>query len=364
MTLNKEILSGWVELSGFPKFTTTLLPFVLGAVLAWSEGFEFDGAVFAVSLLAVFLLTEFCFVLNACSVYADLKERGVKFDREEGGQVRGEGEEEETSSFHSTAASGRFDALVKGRISVQQASRGAYLCVLAGFPLGVVLHFWFKTGPLTLPLGILGVLIPYSYSRGPRLSYHGLGELGLTAGVGWLTVFSGYYLQSHEVSWLPTVVALPWLVDVFKLKLTRELPDFECDLAINRRTLAIRLGKARTARLYFPLTVCSWLAFLPLLFLDGVPRVGLVLLAAPVFFTAKSLVALRKLDWRSNGVGEREGEGEGEGEQEGEGEREGEREREREEVERGLRAVTRGAFTGMTLIPAVLIGIFALKIVL
>ncbi|HJH25306.1 MAG TPA: hypothetical protein C5S37_00710 [Methanophagales archaeon] len=319
MNLNKDMLSGWVELSGLPKFTTTLIPFLLGAVLAWADGYAFDGVVFAISLLAVFLLTGFCFVLNACSVYADLKQKGIDF-----GYVAG------TSTLHSTAVSGRFDALVKGRISVNQAVTGAYLCALAAFPLGVLLHFYFNTGGLTLLLGLLGIFIPYSYSRGLRLSYHGLGEIALTAGVGWLTVFSGYYLQSHQVSWLPTIVALPLIIDAFKLKLTREIPDFDCDLSIDRRNLAIRLGKVTTARLYLPLTVCSWLAFIPILFLD-VPYIGFGLLAIPVFFTAKSIIAVQRGDWKTA---------------------------------EGLSAITKNAFTGMILIPVALIGIFILKIVL
>nr|QNO51104.1 1,4-dihydroxy-2-naphthoate octaprenyltransferase [Methanosarcinales archaeon ANME-1 ERB6] len=320
MNINKDMLSGWVELSGLPKFTTTLIPFLLGAVLARADGYAFDGVVFAISLLAVFLLTDFCFVLNACSVYADLKQKGIDF-----GYVAGT-----TSTLHSTAVSGRFDALVKGRISVNQAVTGAYLCALAAFPLGVLLHFYFNTGGLTLLLGLLGIIIPYSYSRGLRLSYHGLGEIALTAGVGWLTVFSGYYLQSHQVSWLPTIVALPLIIDAFKLKLTREIPDFDCDLSIDRRNLAIRLGKVTTVRLYLPLTVCSWLAFIPILFLD-VPHIGFGLLAIPVFFTAKSLIAVQRGDWKTA---------------------------------EGLSAITKNAFTGMILIPVALIGIFILKIVL
>ncbi|MHC1611057.1 MAG: prenyltransferase [Candidatus Methanospirareceae archaeon] len=328
--MEHKIVSGWLELSGLPKFTTTMLPFLLGAVLAWADGYPFDGAVLAISLLAVFLLTDFCFVLNASSIYADLKERGVDF-----GVVNG------MSTLHNTAVSGRFNAFAKGLITVKQAKIGAYLCAVFAFPLGVLLHFYFKTGSLTLLLGLLGIFLPYSYSRGPRFSYHGLGEVTLTAGVGWLTLFSGYYLQSHQVSLLPTIVALPWMIDVFKLKLTREIPDFECDSVINRRNLAIRLGKSRTASLYLPLTVCSWLAFIPLLFLDiDIPYVLFLLLAIPISFTAKSLLLMRPFK-RSL--------------MEGRGE---------EEIKEEISAVTKNAFTGMILIPLALIAIFGLGMVL
>jgi len=309
-----DTLSGWVELSGFPKFTTTMIPFLLGVVLALHDGYAIDLPVLAVSSLAVFLLTDFCFVLNACSVYADLKQKGIEF------HVGG------ASSFHSTAVSGRFNALENGKISVQQAVKGAYLCVLAALPLSVLLWLPLNTGPLTMPLGLSGMIIAYSYSRGPRLSYHGMGEIGLTVGVAWLTVFSGYYLQTHQVSLLPTVVALPWMIDAFKLKLTRELPDFECDNMIKRKNLAIRLGKERTARLYLPLTLCSWASFFLLLWLD-VPCYKLLLLCFPVFYTSKSLIFMHRGDWKTR---------------------------------TGLRAVTKNAFTGMILIPVALILIFLL----
>ena len=331
----KHPFIGWVELSGFPKFTTTMIPFIMGSVLAWSE-YQYpvpyiNLPVLVCSLIAVFLLTDFCFVLNACSVYTDLKSKDKSKGKGKGLQFHvktiGSGS---ASSLHSTAVSGRFNALESGLISVKQAVRGAYMCLVAAIPLSLILRYALHTGVLTLPLGVLGILVAYSYSRGPRLSYIGWGELALTVGVGWLTVFSGYYLQAGHVSWLPTIVALPWMIDVFKLKLTRELPDFECDASIGRRTLAVRLGKRKTIALYLPLTICSWVSFIPLLWLN-IPYYGLLLLILPALYTAKSLrVVLHKRDLKDE----------------------------------ELNALTKNAFTGMILIPVALTGIFGMKILL
>jgi 1,4-dihydroxy-2-naphthoate octaprenyltransferase len=327
MNQTRELLSGWLELSGLPKFTTTMLPFLLGAVVAWAYGCPIDWVVLLVSLLALFLITDSCFVLNACSVYADLKRSGVIFCPVDG-----------TSTLHSTAVSGRFNALAKGHITERQAAIGSYLCILAALPISVLLQFYLHTGPLTLPLGIIGMFIAYAYSRGPQFSYHGLGEIALTIGVGWWTVISGYYLQAHQISWLPIFVALPWVIDVFKLKLTREIPDFECDQVINRRNLAIRMGKVTTVSLYLPLTVASWLAFVPILFLD-VPYIGFVLLALPMFFTAKSLISIQTLKKSSI------------------------KNRDLRKAEVSMGAITKDAFTGMILIPVALIGMFVVRMV-
>ena len=304
-----------------------MIPFIMGSVLAWSE-YQYpvpyiNLPVLVCSLIAVFLLTDFCFVLNACSVYTDLKskDKGLQFHVKTTGSA---------SSLHSTAVSGRFNALESGLISVKQAVRGAYMCLVAAIPLSLILRYALHTGVLTLPLGFLGIIVAYSYSRGPRLSYIGWGELALTVGVGWLTVFSGYYLQAGHVSWLPTIVALPWMIDVFKLKLTRELPDFECDASIGRRTLAVRLGKRKTIALYLPLTICSWASFLPLLWLN-IPYYGLMFLILPALYTAKSLRVVR----HKRDLGDEE-----------------------------LNALTKNAFTGMILIPVALTGIFGMKILL
>lgn len=327
MTNAKDLLSGWIELSGFPKFTTSMLPFLLGSVVAWFEDpTAFNAPVLALSLVAVFLLSEFCFVLNASSVYADVKRKG-----------RDPAHVKDASALHNTATSGRFNALAKGLITPEQADFGAVLCVLAALPIGVLLQFYYQTGALTLPLGLIGIFIAYSYSRGPRFSYHGLGELALTIGVGWMTVFSGYYLQATRTSVLPTIVALPWVIDVFKLKLTREIPDYECDRLINRRNLVVRMGKRATANLYLPLTLCSWLAFIPLLFLDtAIPKLLFLLLALPMFFTAKSLISLRSFKQRLAET------------------------RSRAELKQEVRALTRNAFTGMILIPVALMLILGL----
>ncbi len=327
MSNANDLLSGWIEISGLPKFTTSMLPFLLGSVVAWFEApATFNASVLALSLVAVFLLSEFCFVLNASGVYADVKRQG-----------RDPGHVKDASALHNTATSGRFNAFAKGLITPEQADLGAFLCVVAALPIGVLLQFYYQTGALTLPLGLSGIFIAYSYSRGPRFSYHGLGELALTIGVGWITVFSGYYLQAGRTSVLPTIVALPWVIDVFKLKLTREIPDYECDRLINRRNLVVRMGKRATAGLYLPLTLCSWLAFIPLLVLDtAIPDLLFLLLALPMFFTAKSLLSIQSFRQR---LAEAES---------------------RAELKQEARELTKNAFTGMILIPVALMLILGL----
>jgi len=324
-----KTLCAWLELAALPKFATTLLPFTLGAVLAWSEGFTPDFLAFAVSLLAVFLLTAFCFVLNAASVFSDLCSA-----RAEAGSVLGEGAKEgekkrsAASSFHSTASTGRFSTLANGKITVKEATLGAYLCVILALPLGFLLQFYFCTGDFTLLLGFIGIFIAYSYSRGLRFSYRGLGELALAFGVGLLTVFSGFYLQARSLSVLPAVFSLPFVVEVFKMKLAREVPDYECDSAVNRRNLVVRFGKEFATRLYAPLTLIAWLSFVPVFLLVSIPPFSLPLLAAPAYFSWKSAILSLANKWKTR---------------------------------EGTIEICKNGFTGMTLLPIALIAMLLLK---
>jgi 1,4-dihydroxy-2-naphthoate octaprenyltransferase len=130
----------------------------------------------------------------------------------------------------------------------------------AAIPLGLVVQFIGKTGPLTIPLGVLGILITYSYSNPPiKASYRGLGEMFMMLGYA-LLVFTAYYIQAGP-SWLPLVVALPRILTVPALKLIRNFPDATADTASGKRTLVVIFGRERMRCVYIALVTGAILSF-------------------------------------------------------------------------------------------------------
>ncbi len=328
-----EEFKGWLSLASPPKFSTTLIPFVLGSVLAWSEGHSPDFLSFFISLLAVILLTAFCFVLNASSVYEDLRNSRILPAHD---STHHRHHRTHLSGFHTTATTGRFEEFLSGRISVEKAIFGAYLCAALAIPLGFILQFILNTGELTLPIGLIGIFIAYSYSRGLKLSYIGLGELALAIGVGFITILSGFYIQAHSISITPLIAALPFMIDVFKMKIAREIPDYDYDRAINRINLVVRFSKNFAYCIYAPLTLMTWLSFIPM-FVTGLISVpiAIFLLAIPAYFSFKSaFISLRLC--RHAGTGERN-------------------EKEKRNEKKAVIEMCKNGFIGMTLIPAALI---------
>ncbi|MFN8582584.1 MAG: prenyltransferase [Gemmatimonadaceae bacterium] len=152
--------------------------------------------------------------------------------------------------------------LVKGLIPRRQALIASVLCFVAAIPFGLWLQLGKHTGPLTIPLGALGIFIGWFYTAPPiRAAYRGLGELFIAVGQG-LVIFAAYYVQ-QGFSWMPLIVSLPWFVALPALKVLREFPDFEADESTGKRGLTMVLGRDRAAALYGYLIVLALVLFVP-----------------------------------------------------------------------------------------------------
>lgn len=110
-----------------------------------------------------------------------------------------------------------------------------------------------------------------------------MGELTVALLVSGLTPLAGYYLQAGCLDWLPLLVVLPLCGPLcglqFAMMLVINFPDAAGDAAVNKRTLTVRLGATRAARL------CLWLltlvyVSLPLLVYAGLPPLAALAMAA------------------------------------------------------------------------------------
>jgi 1,4-dihydroxy-2-naphthoate polyprenyltransferase len=90
----------------------------------------------------------------------------------------------------------------------------------------------------------------------------------VTVLVPWL----GFCLQAPELAGLSTLVLaiVPLALLQFAMLLAIEFPDAPSDAATGKRTLVVRLGAARAARLYVAVTLAAYL-WLPLAVVLGLP---------------------------------------------------------------------------------------------
>ena len=165
--------------------------------------------------------------------------------------------------------SGGKRVLVDGLLTRREIAAIAATCYASGIAAGLAIVF--ARAPRVLPLGILGVAAALFYHSPPlRLAYRGLGEAAVGLAYGPLVVSGTYLVQRGRVDtwvvWLS--VALGLLVADFLV--VNEFPDARADAQAGKRTLVVRLGRARAATLFSTLAAAAF-GILCLLPLAGAP---------------------------------------------------------------------------------------------
>jgi 1,4-dihydroxy-2-naphthoate polyprenyltransferase len=143
-------------------------------------------------------------------------------------------------------------------------------------------------GPVLLLIGAASILAGVLYTGGPRpYGYEGLGELFVFAFFGIVAVTGSYYVQTEDLAWEAFVLAVPVGLLAAAILVVNNIRDLETDRRAGKRTLAVRLGRARARRLYAAMVVLAF-ATAPLPWLLGSLSAWLLLPLA----TAPGAVAL------------------------------------------------------------------------
>lgn len=224
----RKSLLAWLVLFRLGATARGILPFLLGAVIAWSQGSPIDWAILLLSSVAVLCIMLMTFLVNEYYDYdTDIANK----------------------DFHMLSGGSRI--LPMGLIPHRRAIIAAYIFLAFAGGIGLLLYFYFKTGPLTIPLGIVAIIIGYFYTAKPlQLSYRGLGEIAIWFTCGWLATTTGYYLQAGRLNAIATLASLPGAFSVFLVILMNEIPDIRSDRLSGKNNLAVRLDRGKAGILY------------------------------------------------------------------------------------------------------------------
>ncbi len=224
-------LRAWLVLSRLPFHSVGVLPFVLGAVLAWRLEGTFRWDVFVWGALGVVLVMLSTYTAGE---YWDVKEDTLSAKKEIASRFAG--------------GSGM---IAKGILPRRAALMMSILALVLASGVGVLLQFGYRTGVWTIPFGAIGMVGGFFYSTRPlRWVSRGWGEVWIAFCYGWLPVAVSYYLQVGTIDRLIHWLAVPIGLTIFNVILLNEYPDYEADLAANKRNLLARLGRERAAVLY------------------------------------------------------------------------------------------------------------------
>jgi 1,4-dihydroxy-2-naphthoate octaprenyltransferase len=179
-----------------------------------------------------------------------------------------------------TRWSGGSRVLANGYVDPRIALATALSFGLVAFITSLLLAFIVQTGPLTLPLLLIAVILAWSYSSPPlQLNMHGLGELTGALLITGLTPLVGFYLQSGQLERLPFLAVFPLCCFQFAMLLAINFPDAEGDAAADKHTLLFFLGPSVTVRLYLIILSAAYVS-LPFLVLLGLPALVAIALLA------------------------------------------------------------------------------------
>jgi len=228
----KDLAVTWFKAARAPFLVVSLVPAVLGGLVAWQAG-PVDGWLFAVVTLGVVMAH------SAADLFDDW------FDFRKGNLGNKE------KQFHDSP-------LIDGRVTPRQVMAAALLCLAVALGCGV--YALLAAGTPVLVLAAIGGFIVFFYTSPPfALNYRGLGETALFLAFGPLIVVGTYYVLRGSFAVEPLLASVPVGVFTMDVGLVSNTFDHDDDVLSGKRTLALRLGQAGAVRL---LAVVSVLAYL------------------------------------------------------------------------------------------------------
>jgi 1,4-dihydroxy-2-naphthoate octaprenyltransferase len=124
---------------------------------------------------------------------------------------------------------------------------------------------------LAPPLTLLAIAIAWAYNCAPlRLSMRGGGEWLQAIGCGGVLPVIGYYLQAGTLHGFDLVRLIPLFWLAFAGNVLTSLPDYDADLAVKKRSYAVRRGFLAARRDALQITGCAAIST-PLLLPGGGP---------------------------------------------------------------------------------------------
>ena len=136
-----------------------------------------------------------------------------------------------------------------GLASPRQVKLAAYGCFFvaccAGLALAAVTSWWLVLA------GALAVLAAWFYTGGSRpYGYRGFGEVSVFVFFGVAAVAGTAYVQMGRLSWLGLAASIPAGLLSCALLMVNNLRDIRSDGESGKRTLAVRIGDARSRSVY------------------------------------------------------------------------------------------------------------------
>jgi len=233
-TLSSRLLL-WLRALRAPFFTATLVPVLLGGILAWRQlfiaGLDFDWTLFWLCLGGALCAQA---ATNLANDFGDHISRNDEINQT-------------PSPFN-----GGSRVIQAGLLEPWKVLAAALfffgLCVACGLYINLLVGGSLLAPTPLLWIGLAGVLLGAAYTLGPwRLSYEGMGEIAIALGFGPIMVLGAHYVLTIPVAgawhWLePAVVSLPVAILVLLIVWINQFQDAPADYKSGKHNWVVRLA--------------------------------------------------------------------------------------------------------------------------
>lgn len=250
------------------SFTVSLIPPILGAVIALIDNPGLDLHVFRLVLAGVGCMTAHAGA-NLLSDYYDYKAR---VDRE--------------GTFGSSGL-----LVAKAMKPSQILGGGCVAMIVAGF-IGAYLVYVTPGGVFLIWLILIGAVLGVFYTAGPiQFKYRALGDVAVFVSFGPAMVLGAYFVQAHRFSWLPVLYSIPVGLLVDAILHSNNLRDIASDKAVGIKTVPILIGENRAKAMYYGLVFGAYGTTLLLILFAGLTVFSLIVfLSFPLALRAARMV--------------------------------------------------------------------------
>ena len=254
----------WIRMTRAPFFTATIIPILLGIVLAWYLLGSFD------LITALLTLLAGIFIHSGTNLINDFYDQ------------RADNINDNFTPFNGGSR------IIQLRLATQEK---ILFSAVVSFVLGIAIILGL-TYVLDLPelllLLIAGLFLAFFYSARPlQLSHHGLGEISNFLGYGPILTLSAWLIQTkgsytlYQISVVLYWSFIPGLLLVLIL-IINEFQDYESDKNAGKKTIVVRIGKKNGKYLYTIINISTYLIIL----------IGVLIVDTKTIFGTISLVGI------------------------------------------------------------------------
>lgn len=257
-------IGAWLRAIRYHSFTASVIPILVGSVLAWS-----DGPIRWVLVIAMLLASVACHAgANMTNDYFDFQ-KGVDNERN----------------------LGPHKVIRLGLLTPSQIKAGMAVAFGIATVLGV--YIVVETDWKVFVLAVLSLGAAFFYTAGSRaLGYVALGEVTVFLFMGPAMVCGAYYVLSGQFDWLPLLLSVPIGALSAATLHANNMRDIEHDRAAGKVTLATLLGLERSVTEYMAWIVASYAAIVAAV--AGDPSLWPIVLVGLSIPTAWSLIRVAR----------------------------------------------------------------------